>query len=79
MGEDVGKSPNVQTWGTPVNLHVTVPLTDDGQLHNNTHLNKLSMCIVISYSFTYVHNILHNMCVLVFLKLDLGNAYSVPR
>ena len=36
-------------------------------------LNKLSMCIVISYSFTYVHNILHNMCVLVFFKLDLGN------
>ena len=39
MGEDVGKSPNVQTWGTPVNLRVTVPLTDDGQLHNNTHTN----------------------------------------
>ena len=39
VGEDVGKSPNVQTWGTPVNLRVTVPLTDDGQLHNNTHTN----------------------------------------
>ena len=30
VGEDVGKSPNPQTWGNAVNLRVTVPLTDDG-------------------------------------------------
>lgn len=31
VGEDIGKSPNVQSWGGTVNLKVTVPLTEDGQ------------------------------------------------
>ena len=30
VGEDVGKSASVQSWGITVNLKVTVPLTDDG-------------------------------------------------
>ena len=30
VGEDIGKSPAVQSWGAAVNLRVTVPLTDDG-------------------------------------------------
>ena len=30
VGEDIGKSPNVQSWGGTVNLQVTVPLADDG-------------------------------------------------
>jgi len=28
LGEDVGKAVNVQTWGPPVTLEVTIPLTD---------------------------------------------------
>ena len=32
LGEDVGKSVNINNWGLPVNLHVTMPLADSGEL-----------------------------------------------
>ena len=32
IGEDVGKSVDVHSWGMPVTLHVTLPLTDSGGL-----------------------------------------------
>lgn len=31
IGEDVGKSVDVNTWGPPVNLQVTIPLADSGK------------------------------------------------
>jgi len=37
LGEDVGKAVNVQTWGPPVILEVTIPLTDSGMSHTPTH------------------------------------------
>ncbi len=32
LGEDVGKSVDVQSWGLPVTLYVTIPLADSGEL-----------------------------------------------
>ena len=33
MGEDIGKAVNVQSWGAPVTLAVTLPLSDSSKPH----------------------------------------------
>lgn len=33
VGEDIGKAVNVQSWGAPVTLAVTLPLSDSSEPH----------------------------------------------